>query len=475
MYRVLIVDDEKPLLDSMKQFEWERYNCRCVGAADNGETALLLCRRLMPHIVITDINMPVMNGLMLLQHLQRELPNVRVILLTVYRDFAYAQEALRYGAVDYLVKDMNLRQRLPEALTRACAAFENRESAGRRADFLRCGRRLLVAEEADADERAAFFARYQGTLATARPARPREERFALLDALSGAEEGMGLLCFDGGFELLLSRPLSQAAGRVETLLRQHASEESMALALSGPVRDEESYIACHARNMMALEAGFYAPLPLCMRAGDVCFAPLPNALCEQWMRALTQLGLDKEAVCDYIESEIVPDIRANRYAPEAVRSVFERLLHRFEADYARGADMRAHAGLRDCATLSQAQGIICGAVRQVAQEQPGYGYLVDEAIAYMAAHLHDGSLALPEVAQNVHISPGYLSKKLKDATGMTFQEQLIRMRMERAAALLRRGDLKVYEVAEQLGYQNYRSFSSAFERQYHVSPKKYRG
>ena len=48
-------------------------------------------------------------------------------------------------------------------------------------------------------------------------------------------------------------------------------------------------------------------------------------------------------------------------------------------------------------------------------------------------------------------------------------------RMERAAALLRRGDLKVYEVAEQLGYQNYRSFSSAFERQYHVSPKKYRG
>ncbi len=133
MYRVLIVDDEKPLLDSLRRFEWEKHNCRCVGAADNGETALLLCRRLMPHIVITDINMPVMNGLTLLHHLQRELPNIRVILLTVYRDFAYAQEALRYGAVDYLVKDMNLRQRLPEALTRACAVFENRESgdAGR--------------------------------------------------------------------------------------------------------------------------------------------------------------------------------------------------------------------------------------------------------------------------------------------------------------------------------------------------------
>lgn len=110
-----------------------------------------------------------------------------------------------------------------------------------------------------------------------------------------------------------------------------------------------------------------------------------------------------------------------------------------------------------------------------AVNQSGYGYLVDEAIRCTEERLHKNSLSLQEVSDYVHISPGYLSKKLKESTGLLFQELLIKMRMERAAALLRDGHMLVYEAAERLGYQNYRSFSAAFEKYYHCNPKKFKG
>lgn len=83
------------------------------------------------------------------------------------------------------------------------------------------------------------------------------------------------------------------------------------------------------------------------------------------------------------------------------------------------------------------------------------------------------SLQLAQVAEYVCISPGYLSKKLKDEAGQTFQEMLIRMRMEYAAEVLKNSGRKVYEVAEMVGYENYRSFAAAFSNYYGVSPKKY--
>ena len=69
---------------------------------------------------------------------------------------------------------------------------------------------------------------------------------------------------------------------------------------------------------------------------------------------------------------------------------------------------------------------------------------------------------------------GYSSEQ-KSIEGYTFKEMLIRLRMERAAELIIQGGSKVYEIAEQTGYQNYRSFSAAFENYYGVSAKKYRG
>jgi len=102
-------------------------------------------------------------------------------------------------------------------------------------------------------------------------------------------------------------------------------------------------------------------------------------------------------------------------------------------------------------------------------------YQCEKALEVMRQRLSDENLNLAQVAEAVFISPGYLSKRMKEETGYTFKEMLIRLRMERAAELIIQGGSKVYEIAEQTGYQNYRSFSAAFENYYGVSAKKYRG
>ena len=83
MYRVLIVDDEIPFLESLANFNWEKYECECIGKATNGEEALNKCMEILPHIVITDINMPLLDGLSFLSKLHEIFREIEVILLTV--------------------------------------------------------------------------------------------------------------------------------------------------------------------------------------------------------------------------------------------------------------------------------------------------------------------------------------------------------------------------------------------------------
>lgn len=121
-YGVLVVDDELPLRQELRLFPWKEHGFELMGEAENGEEALLLCRRIKPEIVITDITMPVMGGLELLRMLKEELPEAKVILLTCHSDFEYAREALRFGAVEYLLKVTLEPEELLNALRNAKAA-----------------------------------------------------------------------------------------------------------------------------------------------------------------------------------------------------------------------------------------------------------------------------------------------------------------------------------------------------------------
>lgn len=117
MYRVVLVDDEQLILEGLSRaFPWAQMNCQVVGTACDGLSGLALIRREKPDIVFTDIRMPNMDGLSMLAAIISELPGLQVTVLTAYRDFEYAQQAIRLGVCRYLLKPSRMEE-LREAVT----------------------------------------------------------------------------------------------------------------------------------------------------------------------------------------------------------------------------------------------------------------------------------------------------------------------------------------------------------------------
>ncbi len=105
MYRVVLADDEKWSLYGLSQMIcWADYQCEICGMAYDGLSALDACRREKPDLLISDIRMPGMDGLELTRCIALEMPRTTVILITGYSDLKYAQQALRLGVFDFLLK-----------------------------------------------------------------------------------------------------------------------------------------------------------------------------------------------------------------------------------------------------------------------------------------------------------------------------------------------------------------------------------
>ena len=109
--RVLLVDDEIMIRQGFKQlFDWEGHDCQVVGEAADGMEALTQIDTLRPDIVIMDINIPIMNGLKVIQCTRLKYPQIAFVIVSGYDDFAYCREALRLKITDYILKPVNYEE-----------------------------------------------------------------------------------------------------------------------------------------------------------------------------------------------------------------------------------------------------------------------------------------------------------------------------------------------------------------------------
>ena len=93
---------------------------------------------------------------------------------------------------------------------------------------------------------------------------------------------------------------------------------------------------------------------------------------------------------------------------------------------------------------------------------------------YIEEHLKDRNLSVESAAELVHFSVSYLREIFKDVTGESFNEYLIRKRMEKAGELLRKTSMKIADIAERCGYDNQRYFSSSFKKFYGCTPTEFK-
>lgn len=108
---VLLVDDEIMIREGFKRlFDWEAHDCEVVGEAADGMEALAKIDSLQPDIAIMDINIPIMNGLKVIQMARLKHPNTAFVIVSGYDDFSYCREALRLQITDYILKPVNYEE-----------------------------------------------------------------------------------------------------------------------------------------------------------------------------------------------------------------------------------------------------------------------------------------------------------------------------------------------------------------------------
>lgn len=113
MFKVLLVDDEQIICKGLRQtVPWEDFGAEVIGEAYDGEEALEIIERMEVNLVISDVKMPVMDGLKLAEQIANRYPYIRMIIISGYDEFNYAKRALKYRVRDYLLKPVDIDELL---------------------------------------------------------------------------------------------------------------------------------------------------------------------------------------------------------------------------------------------------------------------------------------------------------------------------------------------------------------------------
>ncbi|WP_052339364.1 response regulator [Gorillibacterium massiliense] len=530
--KALLVDDEPHILHNLSQIiPWEQMGIDIVGLARNGKQALEMAELKLPDLVLTDIRMPVMDGVALLEELRARAIPCEIIMLTGYQDFEYMRSGIQYAVKDYLLKPINYEE-LEKTVSRV--ALEIRE------------RRILQ----ESEERM-----------WSQVVRMAYEK-ALLDVLLGSPTPQGAFLEDGGVELselsftvmLLDmddysskirswnekerklwnfavrnvlQEVMEEKGVRHAVLQPREGEFCILVEESGPVAGHDDGTAASMTlerdkrwlEEMQIKVRQWVKLELrCALLPDkVAYHSLPDAY-GRIQRHLTMTRHNRDSLM------IVPAGQMERSGAEArwwgwVEEIVSGLKQRNQTLMKDSLD---HLN-RDMLALSEqslvrAEQILHYLVLHLLREMRESGMLAVEneqsywerleksggivglmnlintlsddgmqralsrkstemlmlsAEDYIRRNLAN-DLSIDEIADRLGISYSYFSMLFKNHFGETFIEYLTRERMELAKSLLLKTDNSVTQIGKMTGYLERRYFTKVFAKYAGVSPTEFR-
>lgn len=520
MYNLLLVDDERPILDGLySNIPWEDCGFTGVYQADNAQTALEMIARYRIDIMVTDISMPGMDGLELCERLREAWPLCRIVLLTGYRDFEYARRAVDLGVYQYLVKPV----RYEDLLKIVRAALEEMQRELEQSRMLEQAQEKLRKMGALVQERVLSGWLLRGDVDPTIDA--EDARAAGLD-VSGESHGFSMAVrwhgcqrsaavmqlgvsemaeqiFPGSRKLLsvqmnknemllafLCSNLAQAQDFFEKCVKrldifQISVQKSADCLLSLAVSQVASIAQMHDATMDMMRA-FRQIAPsegaVCLPDGDEGAPALPNDV--SLRQAVSELDLAKTQHWTHVCAE---SLRRQPQNKDLRRRMATMLLAEITADaLGRGLvfdEMQSICTQLFSPSLLSAEPdeaarlcLDCAAqyIEYVRSRQNTQRSRLVDSVRQIISEQMECGITVNSIAEQLHYSSNYLSHLIKDETGLSLEETLISMRMDRACRLLKRG-MRVQEVAISVGYDNLAHFSRLFKRKIGVSPRQYVG
>ncbi|MGI5884352.1 MAG: response regulator transcription factor [Candidatus Spyradocola sp.] len=520
-YKILLVDDEVDVRESIaRTVDWEACGFSLCGCAAGALEALEMAKTLVPDVVMTDICMPYMDGLELIERLQQMYPAMRFVVVSGHDDFAYAQRALKFRVMDYLLKPLSLsgvrealgriRASLDEAFARRLdtAAFLEQQNQDRvQIERLRLLEMLfentnesLGLLREPADDQA--FPAHLALMAVGRTPENEEVlrrdfagrmdllRFSLQEIAQERLEELSAgscVCHRGRFVLLLRCEQEQAVALLSEVMdtvRMYLKLTTKAV-LTTPAKGPGDLPALYQRALFLLENNAAAPDGLFLLAEEAppsaegtLAAGLPGEVA-QLLRAgdaarieayFTRMREDLSrradpslllALSSMVHTAILTTALRAGISAEEVLPVLEA--HRLAPPLEVASVLRA----------------LCEAVQEAARRIAERSRVDSQAFAqriaaYIGEHYAEATLSISDVCDAFRISQTQLSLLFKREMGTSFLQYVLDMRIDRAKALLRSSEKKIYEIALETGFEDPGYFSYCFKQRCGVTPKNYR-
>lgn len=517
MYRVIIVDDEPIIRRGLREtIEWDSLGLEVAGEAANGVEALRLVRSVRPELLITDIRMPEMDGLQLIREVRKLDFDVKITILSGYSDYDYLKAAIKLGVDNYLLKPIdndelisNLKNAVSEIEKEAIVDLRNRQGS----ELLRANtlRRLVTGnispeelrEKADFLDISVTAETYLCAVIAVNPqiSMPLREQACrdMADDVAEAFPGVRPIAFvdsEGNLVLLMAldsapedRVCIQAAlnGIVDRAGRTYRSQ--LMIGVGQPVNRLEDAPISYAGACESLEYGIFMQGSGVIWYDGVPEVPSPGRTLdrfdfdrlEEFIRKGDQAGA--QAHLDEALAGVIRDAALSpKQAQNLLMHIAVRMTECFRDIY---GSMNAYReptefdfaglfGLRHFSDMRQWLLALCARLfSDNAQVLGRSASLVGLAVGYIANHYKEG-VTLKQVAADCHINTSYLGQIFRKEMGCAFTDYVNALRIREAQRLLANPTLKVYEVAEQVGFTDYHYFLKIFKKVTGSTPRDMR-
>jgi Response regulator containing CheY-like receiver domain and AraC-type DNA-binding domain len=538
MLNVIIVDDELLMRIGLKSMiHWEEHGFHISGEAANGKEALELAARQRTDLIVTDIKMPVMDGLELIRQASGRLEGCKFVILSCLEEFHYAQEAVRLGAIDYLIKsDLKPEQLVGVLRTvrdkleghtlglagNAVLGTEYKEGLGylKETLFKELFSGYRSAEEV-IDRSAALriaLLPQEMLVVKLRVSRfddirrkyvEQDEKLLRYSIVNIIEELVPkrwrseiVVENSADYLLIMNVPSSEARaeatgrlapqealdglfGKIFTSMKEFLNIKLLA-GVSGICSGFGGLRKAYKEADLALRNHFYGN----GTSGSVLYYGTPEGSAERTRGAFPFGREDAAELRRQVERgdgvTYLDGLRSRMYG-EGVselgcRKLYLRALSVIASCFPFVPELEdeGHASYERIMKEETLESLHRSVLRFLAECRERNAWMdgprsyAEQARAIMAEQ-YGGNISLQSVAGEINVNPSYLSRVFKNETGENFIGYLTRIRIEKAQQLLRNKQLKVYEVAHMTGYPNTAYFSKIFKKATGVTPEEYRG
>lgn len=520
MYTVVVADDEKELRTALiRNVNWAEIGFQLVGEAENGAEALELVEKLEPDLLLTDIKMPFLSGIELARQVREVKPATQIAFLSGYDDFSYAQQAIQYNIISYILKPVsaaeineeliNIKNKIDEKYKEFTTHNQTQEQL-KAAEFLLP--LMLDGFRGSLSER-----QQEGILENA-------VRFGILNAknseLRYAVTVVEIFDEDGEN---ITEPANVNA--VDTILKKYVKH--MSFYIEGKV----------VSLLVATGAGFDKYLHILTEEiaqsvhrimKKVCVIGISRAVeklenvHESYIEAVNAVGYSKR---NGNGIQFISDIeRADEYDVEGMKSfsndveslirggtclelenylnnTFDKMMEAhvsittmnfvmvqmilavFQIVYAvadhdmlqelqKQNPLSSRIAYEDFSKLKKKYIGFCLTAQKIIAEQrkKSSALICDKALKLIETRYMDPDISLVSISTEIAVSPNYLSALIKKSTGSTFTDILTKKRITIAKEMILCTSMKVREISEKCGYNDQHYFSYCFKRVVGISP-----